>query len=167
MASTIDLSGLKHYIESIERYSTLLGRFHEIMEMICQQAQDYALNQYQSHERFDIRVSYENQGKRATIYAEGDQVAFYEFGTGRVGENTYQGTLPTSQVPITNSWIYYYPNEKTKRTSSRTGEEGWFWDNKFHRGIRAEAEMWETREFIKQEAKYIVRYYFESKGGGK
>lgn len=165
MASTIDLSGLKHYIESIERYSTLLGRFYEIMEMICQQAQDYALNQYQSHERFDIRVSYENQGKRATIYAEGDQVAFYEFGTGRVGENTYQGTLPTSQVPITDSWIYFYPSSAKRVTKS--GSEGWFWDNKFHRGIRAEAEMWETREFIKQEAKYIVRYYFESKGGGR
>lgn len=167
MASTIKLDGLKHYIESIERYSTLLTKFHEIMEMICQQAQDYALNEYKSHERFDIQVHYDNNGKTASIYAYGDQVAFYEFGTGRVGENTYQGTLPTSQVPITDSWIYYYPNEKTKRTSSRTGEEGWFWDNKFHRGIRAEAEMWETREFIKQEAKYIVRYYFESKGGGR
>lgn len=167
MASTIKLDGLKHYIESIERYSNLLTKFHEIMEMICQQAEEYARNEYQSHERFDIQVYYENKGKTASIYAYGDQVAFYEFGTGRVGENTYQGTLPTSKVPITDSWIYYYPNEKTKRTSSRTGEEGWFWDNKFHRGIRAEAEMWETREFIKQEAKYIVRYYFESKGGGR
>lgn len=167
MASTIDLSGLKHYIESIERYSNLLAKFHEIMEMICQQAQDYALNEYKSHERFDIQVHYDNNGKTASIYAYGDQVAFYEFGTGRVGENTYQGNKPTSGVPITDSWIYYYPNKKTKRTSSRTGEEGWFWDKKFHRGIRAEAEMWETKEFIKQEAKYIVRNYFESKGGGR
>ena len=165
MASTIKLDGLKHYIESIERYSTLLGRFHEIMEMICQQAQEYALNEYQSHERFDIQVHYENKGKTASIYAYGDQVAFYEFGTGRVGENTYQGNKPTSGVPITDSWIYFYPSSAKRVTKS--GSEGWFWDNKFHRGIRAEAEMWETREFIKQEAKYIVRYYFESKGGGK
>lgn len=164
MASTIKLDGLKHYIESIERYSNLLTKFHEIMEMICQQAEEYARNEYQSHERFDIQVYYENKGKTASIYAYGDQVAFYEFGTGRVGENTYQGALPTSQVPITDSWIYFYPSSAKRVTKS--GSEGWFWDNKFHRGIRAEAEMWETREFIKQEAKYIVRYYFESKGGG-
>lgn len=164
MASTIKLDGLKHYIESIERYSNLLTKFHEIMEMICQQAEEYARNEYQSHERFDIQVYYENKGKTASIYAYGDQVAFYEFGTGRVGENTYQGTLPTSQVPITDSWIYFYPSSAKRVTKS--GSEGWFWEKKFHRGIRAEAEMWETREFIKQEAKYIVRYYFESKGGG-
>lgn len=163
MASTIKLDGLKHYIESIERYSNLLTKFHEIMEMICQQAEEYARNEYQSHERFDIQVYYENNGKTASIYAYGDQVAFYEFGTGRVGENTYQGILPTSQVPITDSWIYFYPSSAKRVTKS--GTEGWFWDKKFHRGIRAEAEMWETREFIKQEAKYIVRYYFESKGG--
>ena len=134
------------------------------MEMICQQAEEYARNEYQSHERFDIQVYYENKGKTASIYAYGDQVAFYEFGTGRVGENTYQGTLPASQVPITDSWIYFYPSSAKRVTKS--GSEGWFWEKKFHRGIRAEAEMWETREFIKQEAKYIVRYYFESKGGG-
>ena len=163
MASTIKLDGLKHYIESIERYSNLLTKFHEIMEMICQQAEEYARNEYQSHERFDIQVYYENKGKTASIYAYGDQVAFYEFGTGRVGENTYQGTLPTSQVPITDSWIYFYKSSAKRITKS--GSEGWFWEKKFHRGIRAEAEMWETREFIKQEAKYIVRYYFESKGG--
>lgn len=165
MASTIDLSGLKHYIESIERYSNLLMKFHEIMEMICQQAQDYALNEYKSHERFDIQVHYDNNGKTASIYAYGDQVAFYEFGTGRVGENTYQGNKPTSGVPITDSWIYFYPSSAKRVTKS--GTEGWFWDKKFHRGIRAEAEMWETKEFIKQEAKYIVRHYFESKGGGR
>ena len=110
------------------------------MEMICQQAQDYALNEYKSHERFDIQVHYDNNGKTASIYAEGDQVAFYEFGTGRVGENTYQGALPTSQVPITDSWIYFYPSSAKRITKS--GSEGWFWDNKFHRGIMAEAEMW-------------------------
>ena len=165
MASTIKLDGLKHYIESVERYSNLLTKFHEIVEMICQQAQEYAMNQYKSHERFDIQVYYEKNGKTASIYAYGDQVAFYEFGTGRVGENTYQGKKPTSGVPITESWIYFYPSSAKRVTKS--GTEGWFWDKKFHRGIRAEAEMWETREFIKQEAKYIVRYYFESKGGGR
>ena len=118
MASTMDLSGLKHYIESIERYSNLLTKFHEIMEMICRQAQEYALNEYKSHERFDIQVHYDNNGKTASVYAYGDQVAFYEFGTGRVGENTYQGTLPTSQVPITDSWIYFYPSSAKRVTKS-------------------------------------------------
>ena len=163
MASTIKLDGLKHYIESIERYSNLLKKFHEIMEMICQQAEEYARNEYQSHERFDIQVYYENKGKTASIYAYGDQVAFYEFGTGRVGENTYQGNLPTSDVPITSSWYYFYPST-AKRVSSK-GTEGWWWDNTFQRGIQAEAEMWKTSQFIMQQAKIIIQNYFQNESG--
>ena len=173
MASTIDLSGLEHYMKVLEHYKVLLKNFYKAMEMLCQEAQIYAQQEYSQYGRTDITVGYDNEGKRATIYAKSivnndenpSQIAFYEFGTGRVGEGTYQGNLPTSGVPLTSSWHYYYPS-KAKRTSRTTGEEGWWWDNTFQRGIQAEAEMWKTSQFIRQQAKYIIQNYFQSESGG-
>lgn len=172
MASTIDLSGLEHYINTLEKYKVLLKNFYKAMEMLCQEAQRYAEQEYSQYGRTDITVGYDNDGKRATIYARSinsnidnpSQIAFYEFGTGRVGENTYQGTKPQSGVPITGEWKYYYPS-KAKRTSRTTGEEGWWWDNTFQRGIQAEAEMWKTSQFIRQQAKYIIQNYFQNESG--
>lgn len=164
MASTIDLSDLEHYMNALEKYKELLKNFYKAMEMICQEAQKYAQQEYSQYGRTDITVNYDNGGKRATISANGEQVAFYEFGTGRVGEGTYQGNLPTSDVPITSSWYYYYPST-AKRTSAK-GNEGWWWDNTFQRGIQAEAEMYKTSQFIRQQARYIIQAYFKAESGG-
>ena len=165
MASTIDLSGLEHYIKVVERYGQFLKNFHLAMEEICKDAREFAQIRYERHGHYtdEITVTYDNSGTKATIYAKGDQVAFFEFGTGKVGAGTYWGNLPTSDVPITVSWKYYYPNEKTKRTSKTTGEQGWFWENKFHKGIQAEAEMWETAEHIRQNAHRIIKKYLDIK----
>ena len=163
MASTIDLSGLEHYMKVVEEYGRLLKDFRKAIIALGKSAKKFAEEKYAEHGHSSIKVEFEPHGTTATIYAKGNAVAFFEFGTGEYAKGTYQGTLPTSGGPITDSWIYFYPSSAKRVTKS--GTEGWFWDNKFHRGIRAEAEMWETREFIKQEAKDIVRYYFESKGG--
>lgn len=165
MASTIDLSGLEHYINTLEKYKVLLRNFYKAMEMLCQEAQRYAEQEYNQNGRTDITVDYDNSGKRATISANGEQVAFYEFGTGRVGENTYQGTTPSDGVPITGEWKYYYPS-KAKITVKSTGDEGWWWDNTFHKGITAEAQMWKTSQFIRQQAHTIIQRYFQSESGG-
>jgi hypothetical protein len=156
MASTIDLSGLEHYIKVLQRYSELLNSFHSAMEELCAKATKFAKKQYSNEQHFEITVDYKNYGRMATIYANGEQVAFYEFGTGKVGSGTYWGNLPTSDVPITVSWEYYYPS-KAKRKSSYTGEEGWFFENKFQKGIVAEAEMWKTAEYIRQQAPIIIK----------
>ena len=163
MASTIDLSGLEHYMKVLEHYKVLLKNFYKAMEMLCQEAQRYAQQEYSQYGRTDITVDYDNGGKRATISANGEQVAFYEFGTGRVGEGTYQGNLPTSDVPITSSWHYFYPST-AKRVTAK-GTEGWWWDNTFQRGIQAEAEMWKTSQFIRQQAHIIIQKYFQSESG--
>lgn len=162
MASTIDLSGLEHYMKVLQYYGTALKNFHSAMEEVCAEAKRFAEKRYGYHGHNDITVEYDNGGTKATIYAKGNQVAFYEFGTGKVGAGTYFGNLPTTDVPITVSWEYYYPST-AKRTSSTTGEQGWYWDKKFHKGIQAEAEMWETAEHIRQTAPTIIQKHLKIK----
>ena len=164
MASTIDLSGLEHYIKAVERYGQFLKNFHLAMEEICKNAREFAKIKYEQHGHYtdEITVTYDNSGTKATIYAKGDQVAFFEFGTGKVGAGTYWGDLPRSDVPITVSWEYLYkPGKKVK--VAETGDEGWWWDDKFHKGIPAEAEMWETAEHIRQNAHRIIQKYLNVK----
>lgn len=163
MASTIDLSGLEHYMNALEKYKVLLSNFYKAMELLCQEARRYAKDEYSRYGRTDIAVEYDNSGKVATISANGEQVAFYEFGTGRVGAGTYQGKLPSKDVPITSSWYYFYPSP-AKRVSSK-GTEGWWYDNTFQRGIEAEAQMWKTSQFIIQQARYIIQNYFQKESG--
>lgn len=165
MASVIDLSGLNHFMQSVDRYGKMLKDFYTVTEMICKEAERYAKDEYARYGRTDITVSYDNSGKIATISANGDQVAFYEFGTGRTGSGTYQGALPARGVPITSSWYYFYPSP-AKRVTAK-GREGWWWDNKFQVGIEAEAQMWNTFQFIMAEARLIVQRYFKGIGGGK
>ena len=164
MAQMINLGGLKRFMTRLDRCSALLNNFHAAMELICKEAQRYAEEQYAQYGRTDVTVSYDNNGTLATIYANGTQVAFYEFGTGRVGDGTYSGILPSSGVPITDEWKYYYPNEATKRTSN--GVEGWFHAGTFQRGIRAEEEMWKTSQFITLQAHFIIKAYFKFGSGG-
>lgn len=165
MASTIDLSGLKRYMARIHRYATLLKYFSGAMEEICKEAQAFAESKYTSHGHSSINVEYTNNGKTATIYAKGTAVAFFEFGTGEYAKGTYQGNLPQSGVPITGSWEYYYDSEH--KTENEYGVKGWFWKKGvFVKGNPAEAEMWETSQFIRQRARIILQKYFKNESGG-
>jgi hypothetical protein len=165
MASTIDLSGLKHFMDRVQNYGNLLKDFRNAMELICEDARRYAESEYAQYGHSDITVSYDNGGTMATIYARGEQVAFFEFGTGDVGNGTYPDTskIPQSGVPITSSWVYYY-DSPAKRTSH--GVRGWFWDNKFRKGNQAEAEMWKTSQYIQTRARQIIQAYFKAESGG-
>ena len=67
MASTIDLSGLEHYINTLEKCKVLLKNFYKAMEMLCQEAQRYAEQEYSQYGRTDITVGYDNNGKRTGV----------------------------------------------------------------------------------------------------
>lgn len=166
MASTINLSGLNHFIKSVQSYHSLIQNFHSAMELLCKEAQEYAQQQYAAYGHSDIQVSYDNGGTLATITAHGEKIAFFEFGTGDVGNGTYpdETLLPISGVPITGKWEYYYPSD-AKRTSN--GVRGWFYKINFHKGNQAEAEMWKTAQFIKTRARIILQAYFKAGSGGK
>ena len=163
MASTIDLRGLEHYLKAVETYGKLLIDFRKAMTELCDKAEEFAKEKYAEHGHSSIRVEYENHGTRATIYAKGNAVAFFEFGTGEYAKGTYQGNLPQSGVYPTGSWEYYYDSE---HKAEKNGLKGWFWNHAFIKGNTAEAEMWETSQFIRQQANIIIRKYFQSESGG-
>ena len=165
MASTADLSGLKRYMARIHRYETLLKYFSGAMEEICKETKAFAESKYTSHGHSSINVEYTNNGKTATIYAKGTAVAFFEFGTGEYAKGTYQGNLPQSGVPLTGNWEYYYTEPETHRKEEQNGIKGWKWGNAFVKGNPAEAEMWETSQFIAQRARIILQKYFKNESG--
>lgn len=164
MASTIKLDGLEHYIKTLEKYGELLKDFRKAMIALCEDAKQYAENQYSQYGHSSVTVSYENHGSTATIFANGDAVAFFEFGTGEVGRGTYPSEtyLPSSGVPITGDWEYYYPSD-AKATVN--GVKGWWWGAKFVKGNKAEAEMWRTAEYIRRKAHLIIQKYFQNESG--
>ena len=81
-------------------------------------------------------------------------IAYIEFGTGEVGRGTYEGNLPTENVPITGHWEYYYDSE---HKVTLNGVKGWFWGKTFIKGDIADAPMWHTanelREYINSDLK--------------
>ena len=164
MASTIKLDGLEHYIKTLEKYAELLKDFRKAMMALCEDAKQYAENQYSQYGHSSVTVSYENHGSTATIFANGNAVAFFEFGTGEVGRGTYPSEtyLPSSGVPITGDWEYYYPSD-AKATVN--GVKGWWWGAKFVKGNKAEAEMWRTAEYIRRKAHIIISKYFQEESG--
>ena len=166
MASTIDLSGLEHYMKVVEEYGRLLKDFRKAMIALGEDASKFARDKYAEHGHSSIRVEFEPHGTTATIYAKGNAVAFFEFGTGEYAKGTYQGNLPQSGVPITGSWEYYY---NSKHKGEKNGIKGWFLDEAktiFIKGNEAEAEMWETSQYIRQQAHIIIQKYFQNESGG-
>ena len=166
MASTIDLSGLEHYMKVVEEYGRLLKDFRKAIIALGKSAKKFAEEKYAEHGHSSIRVEFEPHGTTATIYAKGNAVAFFEFGTGEYAKGTYQGNLPQSGVPLTGNWEYYY---KSEHKGERNGIKGWFLDEErtiFLKGNEAEAEMWETSQYIREQAHLIFRQYFQNESGG-
>lgn len=166
MASTIDLSGLEHYIKVLEEYGRLLKDFRKAIIELGTKARAFAEKKYAEHGHSSITVDFEPHGTTATIYAKGNAVAFFEFGTGEYAKGTYQGNLPQSGVPLTGNWEYYYNSE---HKGEKNGIKGWFLDEEktiFLKGNPAEAEMWETSQYIRQQAQLIFRQYFQKESGG-
>ena len=164
MASTIDLSGLEHYIKVLTEYGTKLKDFRKAIMKLGKKARKFAEEKYSEHGHSSITVEFEPHGTTATIYAKGNAVAFFEFGTGEVGRGTYPSEtyLPSSGVPITGDWEYYYPSD-AKATVN--GVKGWWWGAKFVKGNKAEAEMWRTAEYIRRKAHLIIQKYFQNESG--
>lgn len=167
MASTIDLSGLEHYIKVLTEYGTKLKDFRKAIMKLGKKARKFAEEKYAEHGHHppNIKVEFEPHGTTATIYAKGNAVAFFEFGTGEYARGTYQGELPQSGVPLTGKWEYYY---KSEHKGERNGIKGWFLDEekiRFVKGNKAEAEMWETSQYIREQAHLIFREYFQEESG--
>lgn len=95
----------------------------KVLQKVCEHVAQRLRTQYKRKKNLlldDVVVSYEMHGFEATIFVQGEQVSFFEFGTGEEGRDTYKGQLPTQpitfySIPLhrehtTEGWVYSYAN---------------------------------------------------------
>lgn len=90
-----------------------------------------------------FQVASKKDKAKGTIVASGKGIAYVEYGTGLVGEGTYEGKTPQSGVPITGKWQYFYD-------SPHKILGGWFYGNTFTRGRVAGMQMFNTAKSLRQ-----------------
>lgn len=166
MSRNIDLSGLKNVRDKLQRLRAITN--DDIVMAVAERGKDLAQSKYGG----DVVVTAESLGGgKAKVIASGEKVAFYEYGYGVEGrDSAYKGQLPTEPITFesagnthtTQSWEYYYPNSKTKRTVG--GQQGWFYDKEFVTGQPAQAQMWRTANELEQgEAKKAIEQLFKER----
>ena len=150
------------------------GKLHNIRniaetatELIADNGEKIAKNEYAGIN--SVQVIKDIDGNSAVISANGDSVAYIEYGTGLVGQGTDKGDLPTQtltfespkdsgRINTTQGWEYYYDNPRTKVLG------GWFFGrgySNFTRGQVAGNQMFNTakslREYIKTDLAKDIR----------
>lgn len=136
----------------------------EIANAIADRGIEIATEKYASSgENVELSKS-QNENGSVSILAKSDQIAYIEFGTGREGENSpYLGELPSSGIPITNRWVYFYEMEGIDhKTTDENGREGWWYGGEFQIGRPAGNQLWETVQQLEAEKASIA--HSEMKG---
>lgn len=159
-----DLRGLNSFKSKLEKYSSLnMSLTNQLSDAIAKRGEDIAREEYSGINK--VNVSHETLGSgQSRVIAEREGIAYIEFGTGRVGEQSKypKKKLPQQGVPITGSWTYYYPSE---HKITIDGEEGWFLGSSFIKGRSAGMQMYHTSQRLRNEMASIVLN--KIKGDGK
>lgn len=159
-----NLKGLNNFKSKLEKYSSLnMSLTNQLSDEIAKRGEEIAKEEYSSVNK--VNVSRETLGSgQSKVIAEREGIAYIEFGTGRVGEQSKypKKKLPQQGVPITGSWTYYYPSE---HKTTVDGEEGWFLGQNFIKGLPAGMQMYRTSRKLKKEMASIVLN--KIKGDGK
>ena len=163
---SIDLSGLERFKNRLAKYANINRKFvNEVLKTVLLRAEQIAREEYAGFQ--GIEISYEILATGVgRIYAKGDEVAYIEFGTGLIGEqsNYPQDKLPQQPIEFespqgtpqqTDGWEYYYDNPQTKVLG------GWFYGNTFTQGQPAGMQMYKTSQRIKNEMSQIVKNKIE------
>ena len=153
MKKTTDLSGLLNFTKKVKNCKNKILNTNEMLFKICNTAINYAYSLY--NDIGSITIHSEISNGRAVIYAQGDQIAYLEFGTGETGNHTYQGNLPEKTIEFYSQkfgkdivleygWTYSYAN-KIDETQS-------LWV-----GFEAQAQMWKTAQYIRRILPQIIQ----------
>lgn len=133
---------------------------NEIAEKLAEKGEEIAKANYSSQ---SIKVSHNKAvDGNAKIVAQGEGIAYMEFGTGVTGDGTYpdKKKLPTETLSFespkghpqtTQGWVYNYPNRYTKILG------GWFFGNTFTTGQPAKAQMFYTHRTLQKEYVKIAK----------
>lgn len=166
-----DLSGLKHFTKRLEAIGGQTNDFkHQLVKKITQRGKDIAIQEYSSSGIAHVTVT-KHSSKNGTgqIIAEGQGVAYIEFGTGTKGmdSNYPEKHLPTQTIEFespkgspqsTQGWEYNYDNPQTKRVNE-DGKIGWYFNGQFTEGREAGMQMYRTSKRLEQEMKSMVKEF--------
>lgn len=148
-----DLTGLNNFKSKLSTRTSQLQNTEKILMRLCQIGSDYARGLYAGSE--NILLEWRIEGNVGVIIANGDKIAYLEYGTGEKGRGSYLGKLPTEQISfysnkyqedivLPNGWTYSYAKE--------LGLTDVAWG-----GIEAKAQMWKTAQYIRTHAARIIR----------
>lgn len=144
----------------------------DLVKYIADKGAEYADKLY-AENAFNASVTTQStKDGNAKIVVVADGLWFHEYGTGwyatdELGEGGYPGKLPSSGVPITGYWHYYYPNPRTKRMLN--GKHGWYipaekngGEKVFTTGQPSHAELYFTRIHLENRLlQYATEFYRE------
>lgn len=151
-----DLRGLNNFKSKLEKYSSINASFtNQVAEEIARIGEQIAREEYAGMSK--VNVSRETLGSgMSRVVAEREGLAYIEFGTGRVGEQSHYPSdkLPQQGVPITGNWDYYYDSE---HKTTKDGVEGWMWGKSFIKGRPAGMQMYRTSQRLRNEMAGIAK----------
>jgi hypothetical protein len=174
-----DLRELNRFRNRLKNLGSTSTQFaNKIVDELAKKGADIARQEYAGVE--GVNVYYETTSAGSSrVVAEKEGLAYIEFGTGRVGEqsnypkqNLPKQTLtfesPKGRQQSTSGWEYYYPNIHTKRTMFK--QDGWFHkfdgdkDATFITGEKAGMQMYRTGQRLVQEGKDIIKNKMKGDG---
>lgn len=155
----VDISGLERFKTSLKkaRQNVKPNNKNPKIDKIIDIAREEFIKAYAGKINIDVIVKENKSGYTIFVKDKNSRnpiIAFDEFGTGFYAKGTYPGNLPTQKITFTvgrknpkthttDGWVYYYPNEDTKREVGRV--KGWFTpDGTFHIGHNANATMYKA-----------------------
>lgn len=141
MKSWVKKNNLQRYLQKLENVSKI-NIAETTASILVEKGVEYAQQEYAGSKHTEIQG--EVKDTNGTITASREGLMFIEYGTGLVGKGTYQGETPTSGVPITGQWEYFYDSPHKNRELG-----GWFFGNTFTRGRVAGMQMYRTAKSLK------------------
>ena len=163
MSKFANLDGLHNFRKKLNSLAisseTISKILSKILNRIAKISIEYA-QRFFNKGTVEFYPEYYKNGVR--IFAEGDEIAYVEFGTGELGNGSYEGQLPENQISFYSSrfgrdivldygWTYSYANkiDETKPT----------WE-----GFEAQAPMWKTAQHMREVIPQIIREVLKSEG---
>ena len=149
MSSCVKKNTLNNYLQKLKNIGKMdLGE--KVATMLAKKGAEYARTEYDSTNISKVTIESDVNGSKATVSASKKGLTYIEYGTGLVGQDTYQGKLPTSGVPITGHWEYFYDSPH------KDIERGGWWIRKgisFTRGREAGMQMYNTAKSLDEYVK--------------
>ena len=148
----ITTRGLERFAKKVSLYKDGF-ECDEIAQKVAERGAEIIREKYGARHLRGIDISKEGKGQRKITV----RISFDEYGTGNVGQGTYEGELPTEPIRFespkgypqeTQGWEYSYYNPLTKIIG---GHIGWYFGGRYTEGQPAQAQMFHSAQQLRSE----------------